>query len=424
MSVQLPELAARESEQVEWKQNVADPDDVVRTIVAFANDLPNLGGGYVVCGATEIKDAHGFAATQADGMTAGRCKEVEGRVLAACLTRVSPPIIPLVEELPAAQADHRLLVFVVPATGHAHTFRSGTDSGRYYVRVGRSTREARNGLMRELLVRKRALEPWDRRSPAGATLADLDLLALRELLTRLGIWDSERPIDDWLDPNQTPSPFVPSLCARESLTGILRPRNFALLLCGVNFQRFTPEAHTILSVYPGTDRATDLSERLELAGTLLDQAQQIMRHLTPEARVLMDKTVADTNVSKYPLRAIQEVVVNALVHRDYEQHHPLRVTVFSDRIEVSSPGGLPPSVHKDKLLLGQALPVWRNQALAWVANKLKLAQAEGQGMATILRTMREGGCAPPQFAFDPERVTCVLPAHVRGAQVDRALGRR
>jgi ATP-dependent DNA helicase RecG len=58
--VDLNELATRESEQVEWKRNVADINDVLRTVVAFANDFQNLGGGYVVRGAVETKDEHGF----------------------------------------------------------------------------------------------------------------------------------------------------------------------------------------------------------------------------------------------------------------------------------------------------------------------------------------------------------------------------
>ena len=48
MNIDLKELSVRESERVEWKENVADIADVVSTIVAFANDISNLGGGYVV----------------------------------------------------------------------------------------------------------------------------------------------------------------------------------------------------------------------------------------------------------------------------------------------------------------------------------------------------------------------------------------
>lgn len=58
-------------------------------------------------------------------------------------------------------------------------------------------------------------------------------------------------------------------------------------------------------------------------------------------------------------------------------------------------------------------PKWRNQALAWFFNRLQLAQAEGQGIPTILRTMREEGCPPPAFRTSPQHVVCVLPAHPR-----------
>lgn len=415
MRLDLRELAARESEQVEWKQQVADPDDVVRTIVAFANDLGNLGGGYVVCGAAEERDEHGFQGLRADGLTSSRAKEVEGRVLAACLAKVSPPLVPLVEELPAATVDRRLLVFVIAATGHAHAVRTGEDSGKYLVRVGRTTREARNGLLLELLGRKGARVPWDRRPATAATVADLDLVAMRDLLVRLRLWRDDSAVDDWLDPDRAMSPLVPPLCVREPLTAVLRPRYFALLLCGRHFQRWVPEAHVILSVYPGTDRAADRSERHEIIGTLLQQYAQIMALLTPEAHQLIDKTQVSPHADKYPLRALQEAVVNALVHRDYEQYHPVRITVFADRIEVASPGGLPSAVKHDRLLQGRASPVWRNQALAWVANKLELAQGEGQGVATIIWEMQQAGCPPPLFELGDERVTCVLPAHPRAA---------
>ena len=155
--VDLPELSRRESEQTEWKQNVADIDDVVATLAAFANDLQNLGGGYVVCGAREDKDPAGFPTLVRSGLTATRLREVEGTALTRCRGRVSPPIAPLVDELPSDVPDRRILVFIQPATGHAHTFRRGAEGAKHFVRVGRTTIEARNGLLRDLLVRKGAM---------------------------------------------------------------------------------------------------------------------------------------------------------------------------------------------------------------------------------------------------------------------------
>ena len=121
--VDLNELSKTESEQVEWKENVADENDVVATLTAFANDLQNLGGGYVVCGAKEDKDEYGFPRVVLAGLTASRLKEVEGKVLQRCRERVEPAIQPLVHELPSATADRRILVFIMPATRSAHQFR-------------------------------------------------------------------------------------------------------------------------------------------------------------------------------------------------------------------------------------------------------------------------------------------------------------
>ncbi len=79
--IDLKELASRESEQVEWKKNVADIESVLRIITAFANDFQNMGGGYVVCGAEELKDENGFQKVSYPGLTSARLKEIEGKVM-------------------------------------------------------------------------------------------------------------------------------------------------------------------------------------------------------------------------------------------------------------------------------------------------------------------------------------------------------
>jgi ATP-dependent DNA helicase RecG len=414
--IDLNELAQRENEQTEWKENVADIDDVVETLSAFANDLQNLGGGYVVCGVRETKDEHGFPSLVRVGLTASRLREVEGTVVTRCRERVSPPITPLVQQLPTDDPQRRILVFVQPATGAAHTFRRRTDGAKHYVRVSHSTIEARNGVLRELLVRKGALEPWDRRPCNGATEADLDLIALRDALQRMGAFSAEQGLQPYLSPDYSLSAFVPPLLAAEPLTGVLRPRNFAILLFGRNTQRFIPGAVTFFSIYPGADRSDPHSERHELDGNLLEQARRLQELLDIQSYTAFDKTdPTSPNVIKYPKRALYEAMGNALAHRDYEVPDPTRLTVFSDRIEIASPGPLPTGVDLDALRRGKASPKWRNQALAWFFSRLQLAQAEGQGIPTILRSMREEGNPPPLFEADQVRVVCTLPAHPRHA---------
>jgi ATP-dependent DNA helicase RecG len=415
-SIDLDVLARRENVQTEWKENVAKIDDVVETLSAFANDLQNLGGGYVVCGAAEDSDEHGFPVLRRTGLTAARLKEVEGRVLSLCRAKVSPPITPLVEELPTDNPQRRILVFLQPATGSAHTFRRDDDGTKHYVRVSRSTIEARNGVLKDLLVRKGAFEPWDRRPCNGATEADLDLIALRDALQRMGVFSRDRGIEPYLSPDVAISAFVPPLLVAEPLSGILRPRNFAVLLFGRETQRFIPGAVTLFSIYPGVDRSDPHAERHELAGNLLEQARRLQELLDVQSYTAFDKTdPASPNAIKYPTRALYEAMGNALAHRDYELADPTRLTVFADRVEVASPGPLPSGVDIEALRAGTAPPSWRNQALAWFFSRMQLAQAEGQGIPTILRLMREEGNPPPVFDADQVRVVCTLPAHPRHA---------
>jgi ATP-dependent DNA helicase RecG len=123
-----------------------------------------------------LKTIHGFQKLKEVGLEANKLKTLEGKVLSDLRDKVFPSIVPLVEEIPVTP-DRRILVFIISSSGQLHSFRaSGKDSSTYYVRIGRETREAKNGVLRELLVRKNQLAPWDRRINNQSTLDDIDLL--------------------------------------------------------------------------------------------------------------------------------------------------------------------------------------------------------------------------------------------------------
>lgn len=234
----------------------------------------------------------------------------------------------------------------------------------------------------------------------------------------MGVFHPDRGLEDYLSDTKSFSPFVPPLYHREPLTGILRPRNFAMLLFGRNLQSHVPGAYSLFSIYPGPDRSEPHAERHELPNTLIEQARRLVELLDGQSYVAFDKTNRTApNAVKYPPRALHEAMINALAQRDYESVQPTRITAFSDRIEVVSPGPLPTGVTLEDLRLGRAPAKWRNQSLAWFLNRLQLAQAEGQGIPAILRSMRDEGCPPPVFEANEARVTCLLPAHPRHALV-------
>lgn len=409
--INLKELSQRESERVEWKENVADIDDIIKTAVAFANDYSNLGGGYIVCGAKETVDEFGFQKLVEIGLTSAKLKEIEGKFLNDLREKVFPPIVPITNEIVVTN-DRRIIIFIIPASKDSHPYRaSGKSTSTYYVRIGRETREAKNGILRELLIQKKELVTWDKRINHNAEIHDIDLIVLREYLQEMKVWDSTKGIDDYLLDNESISCFVPSLVEKEKITNKLKPKNFALLMFSKNPLKFFAGAYTILSIYKGIDRSEPNAIRHEITGNIVQQAHKCIELLQSELHTFFDKTNTYPNKPKYPERALLEAIVNCIVHRDYEIDQPARITVFNNRIEVYSPGSIPRAIDKDKFLNGKATPFWRNQSIAYFFNKLQLAQAEGQGIPTIIRTMKDEGCPNPVFDIDIESLTCVLYAN-------------
>lgn len=269
------------------------------------------------------------------------------------------------------------------------------------------------------------MEPWDARPCRDATVHDLDLLAIRDAMARMGTFDSTVGVEPYLVDRAQIAPFVHSLCVADPLTGVLRPRNFAILLFGREPQRFVPGAYSVYSTYPGTDRSDAVARRYELAGTLLDQAKRVLGRLDAEAITLFDKTdLKHPNAQQYPRWALHAAMVNALAHRDYELADPTSFTAFAGRIEFLSPGSLPHGVTLADLRARTVTQRWRNPGLVWVLNRLLLAPGHGHGIAMIRHSMKAEGCPPPRFNASEMFVLCVLRAHPRSVATAAAFAQK
>ena len=119
--------------------------------------------------------------------------------------------------------------------------------------------------------------------------------------------------------------------------------------------------------------------------------------------------------AKYPKRALQDAVVNAVYHRGYEPHHrePIKVHIRPDRIEITSyPGphsSLKPEHFQDRRDI-PSVPA-RNRRIGELLKDLKLAEARGTGVNTIFKTMRQNENPPPSFLFDTSFFQVTLPVH-------------
>jgi predicted HTH transcriptional regulator len=410
--IDLKELSIRESERVEWKENGDDIQivkSIVKTIAAFANDISNLGGGYVVCGAKEVKDEYGFPKLEYSGLTASKVKEIEGKIMQHCRDYVNPAVLPRVHELEnPMDSSTRILVFVVSATSEAHVYRDGTTTN-YYVRMSRETQKASISIVNQLLIQKAKIEYFDKQVNFNLTQADIDVSALRDSMQEMDLLSTEKPLEMYFSDTEQIAPLVPPLFAKTKIDNVLRPKNFALLLFGKteSITYWYTNAYIILSVYNGTDRSSAATERYELIGTIVAQVKQVIALLKKQSCALLDSTNGEPNLAKYPIRALHELVLNAIVHRNYLIPNPIQIAIFKDRIEIKSPGCLY-SGEKEAFVKGKANAKWRNPSFSYLFNKLKWTQFEGQGIPTVLKMMRTEGYPAPIFELESESVTCIL----------------
>jgi len=405
-------LLEREDETREWKENGADPESLIETLCAFANDLGQAGGGSLVCGVAEEKDAQGMSRAKVVGLKPEYFTKLVKGLLPACHDKTSPPVTPSIRAL-EDRSGKKAIVFGVKASPYAHQFKPSGKPPYYPIRVGAHTKRA-NGEIPRLLELKQAHPPYLSQVHPDASAADVDALLAERYLDPLSL---PKPTASYLEAD-TPLPWgIPSLLvSREEngTAGAAMPRNFALLLFNREPHRFLPGAYAIFSVYHGTDKTAGRSEIANLYGPLPALFQDVMARLKGFMGYIANKQeVSSTNrvnTPFYPEKAVWEAVANAFLHRDYRQQEPVRITVFSDHLEIVSPGGLPGEVTEVDFRHGEANPYWRNSALAHLMEKLGYAQYQGQGLPTIIREVRSLTGNPPDLKAAPSYVAIRIPA--------------
>ena len=146
------------------------------------------------------------------------------------------------------------------------------------------------------------------------------------------------------------------------------------------------------ATFAGTDQ-NNFQNRYEFTGSLLKQIDDAYRFLDMcnETRATFNGLIREDHRS-YPETAIREALLNAVVHRDYAIFAPTLISVYSNRLEIISIGGLVAGVSIDDVMMG--LSVCRNHKLADVFYRLKLIEAYGTGMQKIHSAYTPHGTVP------------------------------
>lgn len=165
--------------------------------------------------------------------------------------------------------------------------------------------------------------------------------------------------------------------------------------------------HTIkVAVFQGTDQMV-FKDRREFSGSLLKQMNEVYDFidLHNQTRATIEKLLR-IDVRDYPEVAVREALLNMLVHRDYSFSSSALISIYTDRIEFVSIGGLMPGIDLEDIMVG--LSICRNQELANVFYRLHLIEAYGTGMRKIMKAY-EGKEEKPKIETTKNAFKIILP---------------
>ena len=196
------------------------------------------------------------------------------------------------------------------------------------------------------------------------------------------------------------------------LTGVMKGGKVtlsAVMLFGYYPQAYFPQLSVIATCVPSTEmgildengqRFTD-SRRIE--GTLPEMLKGSLAFIRTNMRTataIDPKTGARRDTPQYPMDAVREAVLNALVHRDYSIHtegKPIQLTMYADRLEISNPGGLYGRLTVDQL--GHVQPDTRNPVMVTAMEVLEQTENRYSGIPRIRHAMAELSLPEPVFFF-------------------------
>lgn len=359
----LAQLAQGEDQQHEFKQVIDNPESIAGEVVALANSE----GGYLYIGLTD------------DGNVVG-CPDpaaVIQRLTNICRDRCRPPITPGLEQV-LVRGQTVVVLEVLPALNRQKPY--STQGGRFYLRVGAAKKDATG---RELirLAQSAGELHYDESPVRGAGLTTFSEHAFGAYYEK----QFGRPLADGLrQAGLSLENLLRNMRLLDDLNGHPTLTVAAVLIFGANPQLFLPQSRLSAVAFAGPDENSPILDRKEITGRLPDLIEDTQVFLRRNVRVAAQELGFERqDRPQYDLNALGEGVINAIAHRDYSlSGSQIRLFVFSDRIEIRSPGRPPNSVTLDNIKLG--VHAERNRRIVALLAHLGYMSAIGTGVPRLI----------------------------------------
>ncbi|MEU5566142.1 ATP-binding protein [Micromonospora musae] len=388
MSIDLADLVGtQETAALEFKREARDRNAIRKAICAFANDLAQQGGGDLLIGVDKYGQPVDDVDTSDEALLTFVSMKDEGRIL-------DRPTMVVTGETFRGEKVIRIRVEA------SHTPPVRFDN-IVYVRPGPATLKASSNDEKVLTERRRAHEvPFDVRSVVGGTLDELDVSLFRSEYLPQAVDASVIEENHRSTEQQLASLRLADLNTQPTILG--------LLLVGLDPTSRIPGAYVQFIRYEGTDVGGAVLDEQELRLNVIDAAERLEALLKGHLRTRLVEVSSFREESRpsYPIEALREVCMNALMHRDYESSNaPVRVAWFDDRVEVTNPGGPYGQVRADNF---DRVNDYRNPSLAAAMKSLGYVNRFGRGIGRIRAALAKNGNPEPEFVVDDSSWTVVV----------------
>ena len=377
-----------ESDRVERTVSLSDTDKFAKAICAFSNDMPHhQKPGYLFVGVRD--DGHPSGASITDQL-------LQNLAAIRADGNVQPLPVMNVERLVTPEGNVAV-VEVLPSDLPPVRYR-----GQVWIRVGPRRAIASESEERILAERRVAsARTWDARPCPEARLDDLALD-----LFLVGYRQYAVSLETIEENHRT----IPEQLAALRFYDVARncPTNAAILLFGKDSLAFVPGAYVQYVRYQGSTKADSPSRDRRFTGDLLSVLRgldQLAEDIS-SARPVPGQGLAERMAFDYPPKALHELLVNAIIHRNYGgSTAPVLIDHFDDRIEISNPGGLYGDLTAEQFPRGTS---YRNPVLAEAAKTLGFVNRYGRGIAIAQAELRKNDSPDAYFDFGTNYFTVTI----------------
>jgi ATP-dependent DNA helicase RecG len=387
-----------------------NPEDIIHTLCAYANDINNWDGGYVIIG---VEEENGKAKLPPIGLPVQELDAVQKKLIELS-HKLVPVYIPVFQPY-LINGKHILVVFAPAGDNRPYKAPISLSEKRteraMFIKRGSKTVKVKDGSDDERrLFELTARIPFDDRINQTASLDDLNLRLIQNYL---------KEVRSSLYEESTKIPFA-ELCRHLMIAKgsdeLLRPTNAGLLLFNENPDKFFSGAKIDLIIHKNKV-GKDYTEKL-FTGSIIQQIRDVLQYfktnIVEELVTKSAKQAESIRFFNYPFQAIEEAVVNAVYHKSYERANPVEIQIHKDKIEILNfPGPMPPI---DQAILKKQRVVardYRNRKIGGFLKELKLTEGRGTGLPIIYSSMEENGSPPPVFETDENNAyfLCTIPIH-------------